>query len=270
MTSCQIILIHRAFVSVYAIPPFERGAQTQACLPEPTEVMTPLSRLPLAGRSQEPTPPHPSWDEDSDIQCLGLCDWYTGSQQPLWFDMVDMVESGQDHDSVSGRRLQVESYCVGMGSADAAESQKGADRSLSMHGVSLLFEPESIRNQNLSRYVPAPHRASNGGQVRLWSSYDAIYCHVALPETRDSGERQLASSGVFCLTRTPYRWWTHYGFCPFVGRLCYLLPREEWKMEEGELPVKVVDYVGGDHGALSRQRSTKWRAVRKALSLFNQ
>ncbi|KAF4616475.1 hypothetical protein D9613_008439 [Agrocybe pediades] len=184
MTEENITLIHQTHLAVWDIPNFLPDAQTEAIKDEP-QVVTPPRKL----MSYPPSYTHP----ESGYSCYGLCDWYTGSPQPLWFDHISVH---RDESSDDDPTLHVSRF-------DTQES--GVHWTLSF---GLPFHPDT---------AIAPYRVSGQNIVIIWCTAAGIYCHTGAPNV-DRMTTLCLLKGVR-ITRT--------SFCPISGRLVYITSKAD-------------------------------------------
>jgi len=140
--------------------------------------------------------------------CGGLCDWYTGSRQPLMFDMWGKsTEAAYFEFTRLHVDLQDPQSCLKVTSAAPAQL--------------------TLRNAN-SRPSCASYRACGEDTVVAWSDDDNIFCHTGglssysgvnsvttLLSIKDVGSRE-------------------FSLCPISGRLCYV--------DADTCEVRVVDF----------------------------
>ncbi|KDR72559.1 hypothetical protein GALMADRAFT_252689 [Galerina marginata CBS 339.88] len=199
MNNNHIALIGRHNISVWDFPKLSKGAQMQATKAEPSIPLAPQRIL--------------TFEENSipvdDFSCSGLCDWYTDSPQPLWFDIVDEL-------GILGESLKLTRF-----EADISDST--------------TFPLVPIRSFNLrvptsdDPYLGA-YRVCGSNIVIPRSTSLEISCHLGASSrsanTRDHNTTLRLIQGVA---------WNHVSLCPVSGRLAYIAPESD--------DIEIIDFL---------------------------
>jgi hypothetical protein len=189
MDDKAIALIGETSVTVWNFPRLSGNAQGESLKPQPSAPAIPRASFhfpPEAGPNQN-------------CRCSGLCDWYTGSPQPLMFDLQERTWTPL--------YFELFRFEVSLQSPLQAEDQ-------------LLFTPNSpIR---LPRTTPRPpymllYRNLGKNLVVGWSDGDNVFCHAG-PMVSDS------LPVVTTLLNLRERGMRLLSFCPISGKLCYFDP----------------------------------------------
>lgn len=143
--------------------------------------------------------------------CNGLNDWYTGSPQPLWFDIVNHARF-EGGDSI----LEFSRYEV---TYDGI-----SPHCLSMKSIS-TFKIDSPQGRTLT-----PYRVCEENMVVPWISSRGIHCHTGY--TKQTGQMQLSRVNNLCVTEELMNQYV-VSVCPVAGRLVYFSPLD--------LNIKIID-----------------------------
>lgn len=138
----------------------------------------------------------PEYDDIALSHYSGLCDWYTGSQQPLWFD----YQHARHLDTVHPFLLQ-------------------------MH-FSTLLHKNTLSLDTLSTFPLAkfcysnalPSRVVGGQQVRMFDAGVGLSCHSVQQIDGIAQDVFLEIPLIEGNRRIPE---DSKSFCPFSGRVCY-------------------------------------------------
>lgn len=180
-----------------------------------TDAQEEFSKLPESGllthvlpRTSVAFPYDYSPDPEHRLGCGGLCDWYTGSRQPLMFDMW---EKSPGTGYFEFTRFHVDTHHL----------------QSSLEVTSTAPAQLTLRNAD-SRPSCAAYRACGDDTVVAWSDNENIFCHTGglashsgvnsvttLLDIKDVGGRE-------------------FSLCPISGRLCYVNPET--------CDVRVVDF----------------------------
>jgi len=180
MTERFITLIHYGNLAIWDIPNLSQDAKSEALNPEPQAATLPRSLLPYS----------PSYSIPEGYSCHGLCDWYTGSLQPLWFDNISELPERSSY--------QVSRF-------DAGEAEDSLRLNLS-------FEFP----HNGETFI-APYRVCGQHVVILWCNPYGIYCHT--------GSSNVNKITTLCRPEDVHT--TQTSFCPISGRLVYFTSRTQ-------------------------------------------
>lgn len=194
MNASFVVLIHYHNCTVWRIPEPSQWVDPHSWLDHATNhISEPLRSLPY---EHEPLPL-------TIVDCYGLCDWYTGSPQPLWFDIqksdvgtvdptshrfiADIDDPSPDNFSIKPRRsVQIPRRCV---------------------------------NEFME-----PYRVCGNHLVAPWRTSESYHCHSQDVRTTavDKEERLDKVVDLFHKDWWHERYWSGwptYSLCPIAGRL---------------------------------------------------
>lgn len=132
------------------------------------------------------------------LGCGGLCDWYTGSHQPLMFDMWEKFP-GAGHFEFT--RFIVDTH-----------HPQGCLRVTSTAPVQL-----TLRNPD-SRPSCTAYRACGDDTVVAWSDHDNIFCHTGGLAPHSGTDLVTTLLDIKDIVSR------EFSLCPISGRLCYVDP----------------------------------------------
>ncbi|KAF8899792.1 hypothetical protein CPB84DRAFT_1779995 [Gymnopilus junonius] len=140
--------------------------------------------------------------------CKGLCDWYTGSPQPLWYDLLN-TSNGY-------------SYHFDRFEADVSDLQ-----SLDIPIKSLpSFQ---LPNTGIYGAFILPYRACGQSIIVPWGNTRGMRCHIGSTTPGDTRDHNVTLRLVDRISPRCV------SFCPVSGRLVYISPFED--------QIEVVDYL---------------------------
>ncbi|KIM42307.1 hypothetical protein M413DRAFT_10483 [Hebeloma cylindrosporum] len=149
-----------------------------------------------------------SQDPDYGLGCGGLCDWYTGSRQPLMFDMWE-ASAGAEYFEFTRFHLDT-------------QHPQGRLQITSESPAQLTLQSSD------SRPSCAAYRACGDDAVVAWSDNESIHCHTG---GLSSHSRTNSINTLLDIKNVASR---EFSLCPISGRLCYVNPDTH--------DVRVVDF----------------------------
>ncbi|KAF8156985.1 hypothetical protein B0H34DRAFT_480094 [Crassisporium funariophilum] len=183
MTDRTIVLIDLEGLSIWDIPKMSPDAQKLALEPESSLIRVARTTLIFPEK----------YRHDPDLEsCSGICDWYTGSPQPLLFDFL---REEAFHFTVHRFRVNLSDF----------------ERTVSAE----LVSQTSIERLELQSWEP--YRVCGDKLVILSSTPTAIECHLQSSSTL--GE-QINRSLIVCDADEVGE--REFSFCPVAGRLCWV------------------------------------------------
>ena len=181
-------LIHEDGVSFWDIPRLTTDGHDE----EP-DIEDPLSFIAYPSGSGPPE------YEDGTVfsHYSGLCDWYTGSHQPLWFD----YQNDDGLDTIFPFRL-------------------GITFSALLHKNTLLMDHLStIPLPEVCSSTALPSRVVGGQQLRIFDTGVGISCHYSMQGLDGAAQDLFLEIPLIeGSSRIPE---DSNSFCPFSGRFCY-------------------------------------------------
>jgi len=149
------------------------------------------------------------YDPEHSLDCGGLCDWYTGSPQPLLFDMLEKIP-GTAYFDFSRFHLDLQ--------------PSGSHLELTSKAPAQL----SLRNPDSLPCFPAYRVCGADTFVVAWSNNENIFCHTG---GLSSDSPINAITTLLNVKEVENR---KLCLCPIAGRLCYVDPETS--------NVQVVDF----------------------------
>jgi len=195
-----ICLVHEHDLSFWDIPSLSTNATKLSSEPEPSDES--IARINIPFPDGQTLPNTSSW--------TGLCDWYTGSPQPLWLDIFDYDDQNL---TIAFKRYLV-------------SSEEKASTS-----IRLVTEFQLVPDRDAFVYYVLPYRVNGANIVFLWVDQTHIYFHTdsLLPSGEHTFNDTLYSVPGFSGSKRTV------SLCPISGRLCYI------SKEDGH--IKVIDFV---------------------------
>jgi len=149
------------------------------------------------------------YNPEHSLDCAGLCDWYTGSPQPLLFDILEKIP--------------------GTGYFDFSRFHLDLQRSRSrLELTSKAPEQLTLGNPDSQPCLAAYRVCGADALVVAWSDFENIFCHTG-GLSSDS-----PINTVTTLLNVKEVGSREFSLCPIAGRLCYVDPETSG--------VQVVDF----------------------------
>ena len=223
MTTDTIILIDEDDLSVWDVPKLKSNASALSQDFEPDIPVKPRCTIRYPDGYSPPAA----------FTCKGLCDWYTGSPQPLWYDLLHTSDEGYLHHF------------------DRFE----ADISDLQNLNATIKRLPSFELPQVGYVVDSfimPYRACGQNIVVAWRSRQGVHCHIG------SSSSTCPRRGDVTLRLTKSAESSSISFCPVSGRLAYIKATG----------IEVIDYLWPNDVSRSAVRSTKCKYHTSTKSSF--
>ncbi|KAF8970145.1 hypothetical protein BDZ97DRAFT_127933 [Flammula alnicola] len=201
MTNEVMVLVAPSDLSLWDIPLLSLKAHSVETGTEPSEPSEPRLRLSYPEGFKSP----------SRSECSGICDWYTGSPQPLWFDIT-----AKELSTFNFTRFKIDIPDI--------------------HLPMVLITSISFFHIPYYRHTHwTPYRVCGEDISFLWCNSTAIFLHTG-------GTSSLEAVNCKALLRkAEHIDQRQASFCPVSGRLCYI------SCATDEVKVNVVDYLSSPY-----------------------